>query len=743
MWYSSSWKYRRKLTIDRTKVSGSSELIDFPVLISHIDAAMFANAQSNGQDILFTDDAGNKLAHEIEKFDQTTKRITAWVKIPKLSPFKDTILYIYWGAPYVTDQSNKTAVWDNNFVGIYHLSELPSGSSGQIKDSTSNANNGTTTGLTSVDQVDGMVDGSLDYAGSTDVINVPHHASIGFVDRLTISAFVKFRSFGPSNVGRIVRKTGVVNDGYDMFVNGSTKAMRAFLGTQDITGTANMIPAFGPFYKLTLTFDRTLASNQIKMFVNGIAAGVATRTTAIVNNAAVSLQIGNNEIATRATDGLIDEVRISNIARSQEWDLTEYNSISSPQTFYALANQEFALPIQKHYFYKIYDDGVYVNTWTKEIISEPRFRSGINGSAGELIIHLGRPFDDFGEDVDVKLNNRVDCYVVDKDNPNGLLLYSGYISGYIPSINKEQEKVEITVLGFAAEFQRMILRDASGNTTLTYSSQDPSNILKDVIDKYRARGGSVRYSSQTIELTNTTVSYTFQANTIKECLDKIIELCPIGWFWRVDSDGFIYLQPKHDTADHTFTLGLEIEHLETFRRIEDLVNRVLFVGAGSPALYRVYENTGSQGSYGMYEKKIVDQRVSVVATASQIANREIDSKKDPEIRSIFVIVDNNGPRGRGYNIESIKPGQTLKVKNLRADTRTISLWDVAFWDTDVWDQTLTTSAADVIQIQSVQYEPNSVKIEASSRLPQIAKRIEDVQRNLEVTQSQDLPTAPS
>lgn len=399
--------------------------------------------------------------------------------------------------------------------------------------------------------------------------------------------------------------------------------------------------------------------------------------------------------------------------------------------------------VHKHYFYKVYDTDGYVETWSKEVISEPSFRSVINGGPGELIIELGRPFDNFGEDVDVRLNNRVECWCVDRENPNGILLYDGYISGYRPRVRGPQETVEVTVLGFVGQLQRMIVRDASGNTTLTYNSYDPANILKDVIDKLRTLGLRLRYTASSVELTNTVVSYSFNANTGKECLDKILELCPVGWYWRVDTNDIIHLHPKNEMADHTFTLGLNVENLETFRRIEDLVNRVLFVGGGSPALFRKYENTGSQETYGLYERKIVDQRVTVAATAETISQRIISNKKDPEIRSVYTIVDSNGPSGRGYDIELIKPGQTLRIRNLKTGVQNISLWDVMLWDTDVWDQTLATSAADIIQIVSIEYRPDSIVIEASSRLPEIAKRIEDVQRNLEVTQMLENPSAPS
>jgi hypothetical protein len=65
------------------------------------------------------------------------------------------------------------------------------------------------------------------------------------------------------------------------------------------------------------------------------------------------------------------------------------------------------------------------------------------------------------------------------------------------------------------------------------------------------------------------------------------------------------------------------------------------------------------------------------------------------------------------------------------------------WDEDVWDQTLSYAAADNIQIQSVEYHPDYVVIEASSRLPDISKRVEDVYRNIEETQTLTTPGTPT
>ena len=402
---------------------------------------------------------------------------------------------------------------------------------------------------------------------------------------------------------------------------------------------------------------------------------------------------------------------------------------------------------KKRFRYLVYDSGVFIATWSNEIVSEPSFRNVINGGPGELVIRMARSFDDFGEDVDVKLNNKIELYVYDRQTPNGTLLYTGFISGYRPILDGVSEYLEITVLSYVAELEYYMLRTGGGDTRVQYASEDPSEIFKDIIDKYNDDGGTITYTDSSIDTTSTTVSYNFQTSTTREALDKVIELAPEGWYWNVDADGIIYFKNKNAVADHDFMIGADIQQMATWRRIEDLVNRVYFTGVTAEdesGLYRVYENSGSITAYGLHAMSKVDHRVSNTDTADTMANRILDAKKDPEIRTILTVVDNNGENEyRGYDIESISPGETMRIRNIKEATKTISLWDQMEWDVDVWDQTLATSAADVIQIVSVDYSPDSVKIEASSRMPEIPKRIEDINRNLERTQTVNNPDAPT
>lgn len=289
--------------------------------------------------------------------------------------------------------------------------------------------------------------------------------------------------------------------------------------------------------------------------------------------------------------------------------------------------------------------------------------------------------------------------------------------------------------GYAAEDDIIYDYSLSGKNGVVVDTPQFSNI------------SSPKAVADTIENTETSVSYTFNTYTVKEAIDKIIELTPVNWYWRIDADKNMYMAESDLTDEnHNFSIGKNIIYLATIRREEDIVNTVYFTGAETAGvnMYRVYTNSGSIAEYGIHATKISDGRVTNTSTADIMANRILDTKNAPEIRTNITVVDNNGKNSRiGYDIESVKPGQTMKIRNINTGTKGVSYWDVARWDEDVWDQTLSSSAADVIQIQQVNYSPNSITIEASSRLPEIAKRIEDINRNQERIVEEANPDSPT
>jgi len=136
----------------------------------------------------------------------------------------------------------------------------------------------------------------------------------------------------------------------------------------------------------------------------------------------------------------------------------------------------------------------------------------------------------------------------------------------VKNVNDEEIKITLEADEEGKEFVRVhivsqmttlaneLLKDGS-NTEVAYSSQDPSTILKDIIDKYN---GAIDYTATSVENTATAISYTFTFITYLEAIQKILELCPAWWYWYIDASNTIYLAEKNLDTDHKLYLGKEV-----------------------------------------------------------------------------------------------------------------------------------------------------------------------------------------
>jgi hypothetical protein len=115
-WWNSDWKYRKSITINSNKIT--KNLTNFPLLIKTTDSDLASNAQSDGEDIIFTDFNGVKLNHEIETYHSVDGNLTAWINVTNLSSTEDTILYMYYGNETCNSQQNVEGVWDSHFLAV-------------------------------------------------------------------------------------------------------------------------------------------------------------------------------------------------------------------------------------------------------------------------------------------------------------------------------------------------------------------------------------------------------------------------------------------------------------------------------------------------------------------------------------------------------------------------------------------------------------------------------------------------
>ena len=363
-----SFAYRKAITFN----GGGSGVVggphaNFPVLISLVDGNLQTGVASpNGYDIVFRgEDAATcggpatcMLAHEIERWDGASGTLRAWVRVPSLSA--GTVIYIYYGDAQITSSTaTSAAVWDTDYVGVWHLAESGSGIYNEFRDSSAYRNHGRGgqgTALAVPSQVPGQVgfgqrfdnaDGTWNFidAGEDGTTNISGN-------QITLQAWVRHNVTPANKVRGILNHKGYY-DGYSLWMqedpfqcNPSPMLCLMFNlpGQTHALKSANALGAAG-WHHVVATYDGT----TMRIYVDGVA-DVNTRAktgnvSPSISNQGTWIGQGDQPAAvpwSAEWEGELDEVRISRIARSANWIRTEFNDHSLPGSFYGVGGQDTA-----------------------------------------------------------------------------------------------------------------------------------------------------------------------------------------------------------------------------------------------------------------------------------------------------------------------------------------------------------------------------------------------------------------
>ena len=339
-------KYKRNFTVTFKNYTGSTTLTDFPALIKLsagcFDGFSYADFKKpNGGDLRFSDEAGNILPSEVDCWD-TNGTSCIWVKVPSLNVNTKIIGYYGWApAPDV----DATAVWDSNYVAVWHLGA--DASSTTQTDSTADAL--VLTEWPSANQayvtpaVPGIVGNAAQFGVYSSYIGCygaddPENKLTGF-GAFTFEIWSWQNDHAPganssdyyylhycdyndrnaqayglreqSGVGRTVAKT-YYTDGSsgEIYGNDTTK-----------------VPKQAEWNFHAVAFDST--ANTRRIFLNDEILKSTTGSTGTLTNNVGSLWVGNHHPWDgNSFRGKLDEVRISRVARSDDWVRATYDTIA-------------------------------------------------------------------------------------------------------------------------------------------------------------------------------------------------------------------------------------------------------------------------------------------------------------------------------------------------------------------------------------------------------------------------------
>ena len=313
------WSYRKKITIDTANVD--TDLTYFPLYVKIAnDAEIGSSAQSDGDDIRFTlADGTTLLDYEKESWvGGGGNPVTAnfWVKVPVISGSTDTDIYVYYGNIDAEDDQDAINVWNGNFASVWHLKETGSATVGDYKDSTNNANNSTSTISQPVVTSSGKIAMAENF--SSQYILVPHSNSIA-TSNVSVSLWVKTSDLVGDRV-MLSKGTGA-NRSYWFYEN---NGLRFYMRNASSSNIPEGSIANNNWHYVVGTFDGT----NLRIYLDGVAQGSPLSASSVSDSGENS---GINAYGNGSYSGgvkVLDEVRISNTARSAQWIKFEYYNMN-------------------------------------------------------------------------------------------------------------------------------------------------------------------------------------------------------------------------------------------------------------------------------------------------------------------------------------------------------------------------------------------------------------------------------
>ncbi len=338
-WWDNAYRNRKILTFNN---SGRNEnLVNFPVLIK-LSAANFdfTNIQSDGRDMRFVDsDNKTVLPYEIEQWDSAGKIATIWVKVPQIDANSPSdFIYLYFGNNSATDGQTKAAVWQNGYLGVWHMNQNPASSN--TLDSTANGYHALPAGSF----VDALVDGKVGkattfttanklYYNATNAFKFPANQdfSVSIWSKEDLSNPKVYRPVigsiwtGSPRIGfwfLTVLGSGtnyfaLQNDSLSKYVGASNSAVNL------IDGNWHHLVGVRKDDNLYYYVDGVLRDTQTG--ANFDLAGSSTLTWSWTSNNSPSVNYA----------GVLDETQISNTARSADWVSASYAAMTDAFVSYS------------------------------------------------------------------------------------------------------------------------------------------------------------------------------------------------------------------------------------------------------------------------------------------------------------------------------------------------------------------------------------------------------------------------
>jgi hypothetical protein len=317
------YTHYKEITVQDTNID--SNLTAFPLLIRVVDDTDLGGQMSAANDFRITNSSDVVIDYEVEYEDLTggTFNLVAYAPLDLLASGGGTLrIWVNTASP--SDGSNATGVWDANYVAVYHMTET----SGGLIDSTSN-NHDTNNDGDVPTPVTGKIYNGQDFDGN-DSFNISDasegNLEMGLND-FSGSMWVELDS--STEKGFLWNGGTPSSEGWSFWYLGSSIDKIGFYihnGADRILAASNAGVATDDlgYHLVGFAADR---DGNVTFYEDGASVGTQAISSYSSDDIDGTVDFGVGRWATTYyMDGVMDEIRISNVLRSAAWFKFEHRN---------------------------------------------------------------------------------------------------------------------------------------------------------------------------------------------------------------------------------------------------------------------------------------------------------------------------------------------------------------------------------------------------------------------------------
>lgn len=297
---------KRRETLTFQNATRAQTFSNFTVMVA-LDATRIDYAACpGGANLRFTDPDNTPLKYEIERWDATSTSIV-WVRVPQIDASSNTdFITMHWGDPALTDAQTPAQTWDHAAL-VYHLAEDPTTGT---RDSTGQHAGSATAQMTSADLVRGKIGQGVRFDGTGGGI----HASSTGLARYTWMMWLRADTAPVSGLNHQPITDGDVNFNFAW-----DHVMPSYVGALAMKDATMWHAAQGSgyqaatWYHLVGTYDGTQLCLHVDAAQKVCVAAGSPATPGPV------FQLGDATSTTTTFAGVLDEVRVYDLARGDAW----------------------------------------------------------------------------------------------------------------------------------------------------------------------------------------------------------------------------------------------------------------------------------------------------------------------------------------------------------------------------------------------------------------------------------------